>query len=196
MAESDDRGVLPLDYARPQRNSPGRRVVLLLLGLVFLALFVAILIPSTGRPRETAQRVKCASNLRQIGQAILLYCNDHQGQYPDSFATILLNEDISSAVFVCPDSNDEAALGPTTQAVVANLLAPGHCSYIYIGQGLNSGTVAPNAVVAYETVANHGGAGMNVLFGDGHVEFVSAAVAGQIGAKVSAKVFPVTMPVN
>ncbi len=28
------------------------------------------------------QRVKCASNLRQIGQALLLYSNDNQGPYP------------------------------------------------------------------------------------------------------------------
>ena len=140
--------------------------------------------------------VMCASNLRQIGQAILLYCNDHQGQYPDSFATTLLDEGLTAEVFVCPDSNDTPATGATTQAVAGNLLGPGHCSYIYVGNGLNSGTVAVNIVVAYEPLANHGGAGMNVLFGDGRVEFVSATVAEQIGAKVAAKVFPVTMPVN
>jgi prepilin-type processing-associated H-X9-DG protein len=31
---------------------------------------------------ETALRVKCASNLRQIGQAMLLYANDNRGAYP------------------------------------------------------------------------------------------------------------------
>jgi prepilin-type processing-associated H-X9-DG protein len=35
-----------------------------------------------GRGHQTANRVKCASNLRQIGQALLLYANDNGGHYP------------------------------------------------------------------------------------------------------------------
>jgi prepilin-type processing-associated H-X9-DG protein len=35
-----------------------------------------------GRSTATANRVKCASNLRQIGQALLLYANDNGGHYP------------------------------------------------------------------------------------------------------------------
>jgi prepilin-type processing-associated H-X9-DG protein len=61
---------------------------------------------------------------------------------------------------------------------------------------LKSATVTANTVVAYEPLSDHDKAGMNVLFGDGHVEFVSAGVAGRILGKVSAKVFPVTMSVN
>jgi prepilin-type processing-associated H-X9-DG protein len=34
------------------------------------------------RSTGTSNRVKCASNLRQIGQAILLYSNDNHGAYP------------------------------------------------------------------------------------------------------------------
>ena len=37
---------------------------------------------------ETSNRVKCASNLRQIGQAILLYSNDNKGAYPRTLADI------------------------------------------------------------------------------------------------------------
>jgi len=47
-----------------------------------IALLISILLPSLNRARETANRVKCASNLRQIGQAILLYSNDNNGPYP------------------------------------------------------------------------------------------------------------------
>jgi len=87
------------------------------------------------RSRETANRVKCASNLRQIGQAMLLYANDHRGQYPrvifvggadptpvwgtsapdpnDVTATMFLllrTQDITAEVFTCPSSNAEKDL--------------------------------------------------------------------------------------
>ena len=198
MAAPNEWRPLQPDSASPQRNSSilGRAfVVFLVIAAVSLIGLVVLPSPNGGRG-DSSPRVKCASNLRQIGQAILLYGNDHQGQYPDSFATILLNEDITSDIFVCPDSNDTAAVGPTTQAAAANLSTPEHCSYVYIGSNFNTATVPSNAVVAYEPLSNHANTGMNVLFGDGRVEFVNSAAAGLITAKVSARAFPVTMPTN
>src|SRR5207253_10164014 len=34
------------------------------------------------RAKETANRAKCASNLRQLGQAVVVYAGDNKGQYP------------------------------------------------------------------------------------------------------------------
>src|SRR4029079_19249696 len=51
-----------------------------------IALLISILLPSLNRARETANRVKCSSNLRQIGQALLLYSNDNKGNYPKCVA--------------------------------------------------------------------------------------------------------------
>jgi type II secretory pathway pseudopilin PulG len=42
-------------------------------------MLIAALLPSLCRSSETANRVKCASNLRQIGQAIALYARDNGG---------------------------------------------------------------------------------------------------------------------
>lgn len=53
--------------------------------LVVLTLIPLLLVagcPSLGRSKETANRVKCASNLRQIGQALVLYAQGHGGQLP------------------------------------------------------------------------------------------------------------------
>jgi prepilin-type processing-associated H-X9-DG protein len=199
MAEAGERDSLPLDYAGPQGSSPRRRWMLrLLLGIVLAFLVVAVIgsLEPYHVSRSRAIRAASANNLHEIGQAISAYSRHYRGQYPDSFPTLLLHENIAPYVFVCLGTNDTPATGPTTQAISGNLLVLGHCSYIYIGNGLDSATVRSNTVVAYEPMANNGGAGMNVLFGDGHVEFVSAGVAGQILGRVSAKVFPVTMPVN
>ena len=56
--------------------------LLVAVGLIALVLTIAFVVMA--RSRETSNRVKCAKQLRAIGQAILLYTNDNRGQYPRS----------------------------------------------------------------------------------------------------------------
>jgi prepilin-type processing-associated H-X9-DG protein len=134
--------------------------------------------------------VKSQSNLRQIGQAILLYTNENGPGYPNSFGPLLMTEDLTSDVFISPLSSDSPAQGATTRAAVAQLSQGGHCSYVYLGKGLSAKTVTPNIVVAYEKLQS--GEAI-VLFGDGHVERVFAMAAQKIIADAGAGKFPVTM---
>src|SRR4051794_15058814 len=68
-----------------QNRKAGFTLVELLVVIGIIALLISILLPSLNRARETSNRTKCASNLRQIGQAILLYANENKGAYPRTF---------------------------------------------------------------------------------------------------------------
>src|SRR3954471_23634563 len=95
---------MKLDYRG--RASGGRRgagfTLLELLAVIFIIAIVAsILLPTIHKTRrgEGSGRVKCGSNLRQIGQAILLYSNENKGAYPRTFyvpgAPLAFSEDAS-----------------------------------------------------------------------------------------------------
>jgi prepilin-type processing-associated H-X9-DG protein len=49
---------------------------------ILIALFAGAAVVTADNQDSRANRVRCASNLRQIGQAMLLYANENRGAYP------------------------------------------------------------------------------------------------------------------
>jgi hypothetical protein len=143
-----------------------------------------------GRPRETAKRVQCASHLRQIGQAMMLYANENGGQHPPTLEPLLATQDITSEVFCCPSSNAIKAEGATPQQVAQALAAnpAKHLSYVYIGPHRNPPPPLSRRgrVVCYEPLDNHDGDGMNVLYENGSVEWLDEKRAKHALAELTA----------
>jgi prepilin-type N-terminal cleavage/methylation domain-containing protein/prepilin-type processing-associated H-X9-DG protein len=84
----------------------------LLVVIAIIAILAAILFPVFARAREQARRASCASNLKQIGLAVMQYVQDYDETYPIAYPyntpvtmwyNVLDPYAKSKQVFICPD---------------------------------------------------------------------------------------------
>ncbi len=60
-------------------------LVELLVVIGIIALLISILLPALGKARDAAQTIKCASNLRAIGQGMTVYVTENKQTFPAAY---------------------------------------------------------------------------------------------------------------
>jgi prepilin-type processing-associated H-X9-DG protein len=119
---------------------------------------MAVLIPTMSGFEETADREKSANNLRQIGQALLLYANENKGAYPDNLQALTRTQDLAEEALRSP-------VGPAKNGP----------DIVFLAAKAGKASGQAEVAVAYDAAMVDLGEGTNVLYGDGHVAWVEAA---------------------
>jgi prepilin-type N-terminal cleavage/methylation domain-containing protein len=60
----------------------GFTLIELLVVIAIIAILAAILFPVFAKAREAARKTTCISNLKQMGSAVMMYCQDYDEVYP------------------------------------------------------------------------------------------------------------------
>lgn len=153
-SRSDDRGVLSVSYGPLPMGSS-----VLGGGITAPAMIASIALPSLSRAREIAKQTVCTANLRQIGMAMHIYAQDHEGKFPPDLKTLVDKKIVTAKQLWCPSRGGDPG-------------APDAC-YVYLAGQRSDGD--SRNVLVYEKRGNHGDEGGAVLFMDGHVESVKSA---------------------
>lgn len=128
----------------------------MVLSLLMFPLMIAIMLPALGKARQNAMQLKSGTQLHGIGQALTKYSNDH-GALPESGANI--RERLTRLMY----TTDELFESPHAAD------NPGVTSYIYCPVERFDPTSPSVWMFENPSLSPRG---INVLFRDGHVEYI------------------------
>lgn len=129
-------------------------------GLIVSAGVVGAGFLTVPRVRELSRRVACGANLRDIGQCLKRYSSE----FPTD-RIISVEEKLNILV-------NSGRLAPEQLVCPSGGRAYIFSQYPRLALSEERDTRLP---IAYEPLSNHGGEGGNILFGDGHVDFMRVA---------------------
>jgi prepilin-type processing-associated H-X9-DG protein len=124
--------------------------------------------------RSQSQRDQCLGNLKQIGVAVLMYTQDHNGNLPDqeNWTEPLLPYLKDPSIFACPEAGSGVGYTFNQDLRGANLDAlENPVDTVLAFDGAGGWGPVTTAILRHENPSHDKGA--NVLFADGHVKWCS-----------------------
>jgi len=142
---------------------------------------MGIALPAFAQARQNARTVASLSNLRQVGLAIQLYANDHDGKLPPDLGSTYSYVG-SAALFVAPEHLGTVALPTGNNAEKIALWVNANTDYVYLGAKYGKYSNVTNAsqiVFAHEKFDLARDGRVDALFADGHAEVLPVPVVKQ-----------------
>jgi len=177
-------GLLKINKSAGQLKGTGLAVAgmaLPVVSLPIIAMMAAIMMPALFRTKGLAHRLVCGTNMRGLGAAMMVYANDYDDKYPtaNEWCDLLIEyADVDPRSFRC-----RAGFG-------------GEFSYGFNEnpEGLGFDDASADTVMLFEIVGGrnvvggpellsterHKNEGCNVVFADGHVQFVQTQELGDL----------------
>lgn len=135
----------------------------------------AVFLPSLSRARDSAKRVVSQSNLKSIGLACMIWASDNQDAMPTSLEKLVESGNIIPQQLVSPREDDYDGMIERNERMLTAGGTPDwkkikfETSYVLL-EGPPISKRKPGTAIGYERVMD--GTGSNVLFADGHVEWL------------------------
>ena len=179
-----------MSYIRSRfQGSLGFTLVELLVVIAIIAILAALIIPSVSGARRSAEKVACASNLKQLSIAMSLYLEDHDDVLPVySWNTQYLGIETlfpyvggSGPIFSCPATRRRGGLWEAWYPLACTTIGGKELCTDYKfsggGESVDSFQLVSWVAIIRDTgwaVEPRHGDRDNILFLDGHVEAMTS----------------------